>query len=304
MADHPFSVRLDTEVKDRLTALIEQSNSTAKEFVARLISTYEAAQVREGTATQIPELNSLKRFLSRIEEIYISMYNASRDRQDVDAERITQAQNEATQAKAAAHEVQEQATKAIDEANAKAEAAANELAAYKVEISDEIHELKQAVLKAMDDRDQSNRLAALAEKTATTAEAKANQLSDLAERAAEYKSELEQVIQQRNKLTAQHQRELDDLQQQVNQLRSELERKDEQMQENLTRAAERAEIDKERAVLAAQREYMDETGRLREALALAREERAALEVEMTKIQNRSSQQIQCDNNKNHPGNNA
>ena len=27
MADHPFSVRLDTEVKDRLTALIEQSNS-------------------------------------------------------------------------------------------------------------------------------------------------------------------------------------------------------------------------------------------------------------------------------------
>ena len=70
MADQPFSVRLETEVKDKLTALIEQSDSTAKEFVARLISAYEAAQVREGTTTQkIPELDSLKHFLARIEEV-------------------------------------------------------------------------------------------------------------------------------------------------------------------------------------------------------------------------------------------
>ena len=53
------------------------------------------------------------------------------------------------------------------------------------------------------------------------------------------------------------------------------------MQEALSRAA-RSEIDKERAVLAAKREAMDELGRLREALALAREEKAALEVELSK----------------------
>jgi len=302
MADQPFSVRLDNEVKDKLTALIEQSNSTAKDFVARLISTYETAQVREGTTTQIPELDSLKHFLSRIEEVYISMYNATRDRQDADAERITQAQDEATHAKAAAHEAQEQATRAIEVANAKAEAAVNELAVYKAEISDEMNELKQAVLKAMDDRDQSNRLAALAEKAATTAEAKVNELSDLADRATEYKRELDQAIQQRDQLTAQHQRELNALQQQVNQMQAELERKDVQMQENLTRTAERAEIDKERAVLAAQRDSMDETGRLREALALAREERAALEVELTKVQNKPPQQTQRKNPKNQPAN--
>ena len=52
----------------------------------------------------------------------------------------------------------------------------NELTAYKAEVSDEMHELKQAVLKAMEDRDQANRLAALAEKTATTAEAKVSVL--------------------------------------------------------------------------------------------------------------------------------
>ena len=279
MADQPFSVRLDTEVKNKLTSLIEHSNSTAKDFVARLLLTYEA-QVLEGTTTQIPELDSLKHFLSRIEKIYISMYSEARDRQDAYAERITQAQNETTQAKAAAHEAQK-------EANARAEAAVNELLAYKTEISDEMHDLKHAVLKAMDDRNQSNRLAALAEKAATTAEAKVNELSGLADRASEFKRELEQAIQQRDQLTAQHQIELDALQQQVNQLQAELERKDVQMQENLTRTAERAEIDKERAVLAAQLESMDETGRLREALSLSREERAAMEVELTKVQKNS-----------------
>ena len=47
-----------------------------------------------------------------------------------------------------------------------------------------------------------------------------------------------------------------------------------------------AEIDKDKAVLIEQREAMDKLGRLREALALAGEERAALEVELTEAQNR------------------
>jgi DNA-binding transcriptional regulator YiaG len=119
-----------------------------------------------------------------------------------------------------------------------------------------------------------------------------HELTDLANRATEYKRELEQAIQHRDHLTAQHQLELDALRQQINQLQAELVHKDAQMQENLTRITEIAEIEKERAILAVQRESMDEIGRLREALALAREERAALEVELTKLQNRPPQQTQ------------
>ncbi|ACV63894.1 hypothetical protein Dtox_3149 [Desulfofarcimen acetoxidans DSM 771] len=287
MADQPFSVRLETEVKDKLTALIEQSNTTAKEFVGRLISTYEAAKMHESTV-QVRELKQLRHFLSRIEEMYIAMYRAGQDRQEIDTLKITQAQDEATQAKAAVHEAQERAARAIEEANARAEAAVNESAAYKTQISDEMHELKQAVLKAIDDRDQANRLASLAEKTAADAEAKASELKDSAEHATEYKRELEQAVQQREQLIAQHQLEVNALQQHVNQLQAEIERKDSQMPEALSRAAERAEIDKEKAVLAAQREAMDEIGRLREALALAREERAVLEVELSKAKNISA----------------
>ena len=307
MADQPFSVRLETEVKDKLTSLIEQSDSTAKEFVARLISTYEAAQMRESTS-HVREFEQLRHFLTRIEEMYISMHKASQDRQEADGIRIAQAQDEATQAKATAHDAQEQAVNAIAVANARADAAVNELTIYKAEISDEMHELKQAVLKAIDDRDQANRLSALAEKAAASAEAKVSELTDLADRSADYKRELEQAVQQRDQLTASHQREIEALQQQVNQLQAELDRRETQIQEAISRAAERAEIDKERAVLVAQREAMDEIGRLREALALAREEKAAIEVELSKTQNEQAHkaqpksQRQRSNVKEQPGN--
>jgi len=52
----------------------------------------------------------------------------------------------------------------------------------------------------------------------------------------------------------------------------------EREQDAFSRATERVKMDKKRVVLSAQRESMDETGRLREVLALAREERVALEV--------------------------
>ena len=45
-----------------------------------------------------------------------------------------------------------------------------------------------------------------------------------------------------------------------------MERKDAQIQEALIRAAERAKIDKDKSVLTAQREAMDELGRLREGI--------------------------------------
>ena len=77
------------------------------------------------------------------------------------------------------------------------------------------------------------------------------------------------------------------------QLQADTERK----QEALSRAAERAELDKERIVLTAQRGAMDELGRLREALALAREEKATLDVELSKAQNRPQQQSNKPNNK-------
>ncbi len=52
------------------------------------------------------------------------------------------------------------------------------------------------------------------------------------------------------------------------------------MEDVLQRAAERAELEKEKAVLSTRSEAMAEIGRLREALAQAREEKAALKCRL------------------------
>ena len=51
--------------------------------------------------------------------MYVATYKAGQDRQEANILKIAQAQVEATQANATAHDAQEQATRAIEEANAK-----------------------------------------------------------------------------------------------------------------------------------------------------------------------------------------
>ncbi len=46
-ADATFSVRIDNETKDKLAELVEQSGLTAKDFLNRLVTTYETSRVRE-----------------------------------------------------------------------------------------------------------------------------------------------------------------------------------------------------------------------------------------------------------------
>ena len=63
-------------------------------------------------------------------------------------------------------------------------------------------------------------------------------------------------------------------------LHGEFQRSKEQSDTDIQRIQERAAIDQERAVLAAQREAMQEIGMLRDALAEAREEKALLKSEL------------------------
>ncbi|WP_006522756.1 hypothetical protein [Desulfoscipio gibsoniae] len=98
-ADATFSVRVDIETKDKLAELVEQSRLTAKEFLSRLVTTYETTLARESMA-ESKELENLRHHLARIEEIYISIVKGAQDRQEADAIRIKQALDDAQQAKA------------------------------------------------------------------------------------------------------------------------------------------------------------------------------------------------------------
>lgn len=86
-ADATFSVRIDSETKDKLADLVEQSGLTAKDFLSRLVTSYETSRAREAVA-ESKELENLRHHLDRVEEIYISIVKAAQDHREADAARI------------------------------------------------------------------------------------------------------------------------------------------------------------------------------------------------------------------------
>lgn len=276
----PFSAKIDAEIKEKLNNMAEQSGMTMKDFLSRLVGSYETAQERESMG-QVKEIENLRHHLARVEEIYVSIVKAAKDRQESDAERIAKAEAEAQMVKAEALDREKQAAMAIDSANERVHQADAEAALVREQANQEIAQLKEIVEREKEAREQSARLAALAEQAAAAAKTKAEQLADQASKADQYqkeKEELEKQLDQTKELLKQTQV----------QAKNNLDREITQSKDLLERTKERAEVEKEKAVLLAQREFMEEIGRLRESHAQCREEKAALEIKLSQLE----QQIQ------------
>lgn len=140
----------------------------------------------------------------------------------------------------------------------------------------ELADMKEALERAETAREQSSRLATLAEQVVAAAEAKAKVLEEQAAQAEKYRQERDVLA-----------RQLEQVEAAFETLKSkskvELENQVDRAKANLERATERAELEKEKAVLAAQREMMKEIEGVREALAISREEKAALEVKLVEM---------------------
>jgi DNA repair exonuclease SbcCD ATPase subunit len=281
MGDTVFSAKIDEGLKAKFEEMAQGAGTTQKDFFSRLISAYETAQVRESVAT-VKEIEQLSHHLDRVQEIFIGLVKESQDRQEADANMIARAEEDATRFKALAMDAQEQRQDATEQANAQVEAAHADAALARETAAREVQDAKDALARARDAQEQSAKLAALAEEAATAAKAKAADLENLAEQAGQYKQEADQVRRELEDLT----RRLEQAQEYLRNIQAEaktaLSAQVAKMDDTLQRAAERAEVEKERAVLAAQREGMNETGVLREALAKAREEKAALEVSLAR----------------------
>ena len=100
--------KIDSETRDRLQALIEQSGFPARDFLARLVGSYEACQV-QASIGQVKEIEALRHHLARGEEIYINFAKGAADRQEADALRITQAEEAIKEAKAAVMDAKKEA---------------------------------------------------------------------------------------------------------------------------------------------------------------------------------------------------
>jgi|GEM_PF-2816670 len=282
MADTTFSVRVDNETKDKLAELAEQSGLTAKDFLIRLVTTYESSQVRESMA-ESKELESLRHHLARVEEIYISLVKGAQDRQEFDAAKITQALEEAQQAKAQALDAQAQAEKVSREAGERINTAEAEAALAWENAHKEIQVMRETLARVEDAREQSSRLAALAEKAAADAEAKVESLKELAEESEAIRQELGKVKQEREQLERDLNKAQQELQDTVGLRDADVKAVGEEWEKRLQQALERAEFEKDKAVLDAQRQALAEMRELQDALAKCREEKATLEIEMAKL---------------------
>jgi chromosome segregation ATPase len=227
---------------------------------------------------QVKEIEQLSHHLARVQEIFIGLVKESQDRQEADANMIARTEEEATRFKALAMDAQEQRQYAIEQSGTQVEAAQADAALARETAAKGIQGAKEALARARDAQEQSAKLAALAEEAAAAAKVKAADLEALAEQAGQYKQEADQVRRESDDLTKQLEQAQASLLVVQEDAKAALAAQAAKMDDALQRAAERAEVEKERAVLAAQREGMNETSVLREALAVAREEKAALEV--------------------------
>ena len=286
-----FSSKMDADVREKLNSMAEQSGLTLKDFMGRLVVSYETAQERESMG-QVKELENLRHHLARVEEIYISIVKAAQDRQEADASRISDAEAEAQAAKAEAHEREKMAADAIDSANERAQRTESEAALIREQTNKELNEMKDALAREKEAREQSARHANLAEQAAYSAKEKAEALEGQAQKAEQFRQERD-ALQEDNKalgskvdqlqcLLEQTQMEAQKkLDAQAEQVKEKIERLNEQHNEAISRALEKAEVEKDKAVLIAQREFMKEIAGLRESLAQCREEKAQLEAQVT-----------------------
>jgi chromosome segregation ATPase len=80
MADEVFSVKIDNELKQELEQLAESSGQNKKEFMASLIASYQSRLLeKQSNEPEIPEISALNQHVRRIEEIYVSLAASRRD---------------------------------------------------------------------------------------------------------------------------------------------------------------------------------------------------------------------------------
>ena len=275
-----YSAKVDIEVKEALIREIEGSGKTAGEFLASLLTTYEVSKSRE-SLVEIREINQLKNHLARIEEIYIAM---AKSRQDGE-ERAERTANELLeQLKNMKGELVDTQAKAKEQVQAITDYANN----VKEEAERQIDESKKSVLAAFEARDQAQAAQAQAEKITSMSEEASTQLKEqiitLKETALTAQQSLvvvqQQLVEARD--TAQTDRQQTDvvvaeMKEQLSNSLAEIAA----LQARLTNERQQAELDRERAVLAAEREAVkerkalqDEIVKLRDSLAAEREARA------------------------------
>jgi len=267
MADEVFSVKMDTDLKQELEQLAEDSKQNKKDFMASLISTYKARLLEaQNIEPQIPELASLQQHVRRIEEIYISLAASRRDiiteagKQQVDLiTEITTLKTELLDTKKAAElaqaESQQQINSILSETQQKQE-----------EAEQKVTELIHRAATAEEAVSLTKDLLAAERKMRATAEAEAFAMTERLAAAEKAAAEAATVVNEVQAVADQLKTDLALATERANQCEKTVAELQSKHAAEIASLRERVELEKDKAVLAAEKASFERIKELQTAL--------------------------------------
>lgn len=270
-----YSVKINAEQRDLLQKKIAESELTAGNFLATMLSHYEAAQSRE-SLSDIRELNQLRNHLARIEEIYIGLAKSRKDVEESHDQSIKDLQEQLRVVKAQLVDTQTTAKTEVEAITKEMKELTEKTVKENQKKALELADLKEQKEKAEEGQRQAAKIANLTELTLGQVQ---EQTADLKASATENREKAEQAMKELDQKSI----ELNNTVQELTLLKNQLEKERENAKRSLEDQQHHSELDKQNAILLTQqasltkREHLqDEIVKLRDQLAGERERMAQL----------------------------
>ncbi|WP_378952606.1 hypothetical protein [Pelosinus sp. sgz500959] len=265
-----YSVKIDSEQRDLLQKKIAESEMTAGNFLAAMLTNYEATRSRE-SLSDIRELNQLKNHLARIEEIYIGLAKSRKDVEEDHTHDMAAVQEELVAVKAKLVDIQTAAKKEVEEITNQMKEISDKSVQDNQKNALELADLKEQKEMAEESQRQAVKIASLTEQTLKQTQ---ERMTELEANATLNRKKAEQAIMELD----QKNMELTNAIQEIISLKNQLEKERENTKRSLEDQQRHSELDKQNAILLAQQESLvkrenlqDEIVRLRDQLATERE---------------------------------
>lgn len=264
MADKTFGVKVSDELNEKVRNMIEASGDSAKEWFEKAVALAEINSIKQGATDYKQDLTELEMHTARIYELVSNMVQRSIYLKDEATRELTE---KLDQREAVIGEYQAKA-KAAEAAHKASVELLNEVTQEKEDQETAIHELRAT-------NDNNKSLIGEYKEKIDTLSGLVSKYQGYAEENSQLK---EQFAQETERLQSQHREAIiqnDDRQDEINRLTSELQstkvahetevaRLEEKSTDNLDRLAEKKDFEKERALLALERDYQSRMAKARE----------------------------------------
>lgn len=262
--DAVFSTRIDQEIKAEFLQMAEAAGISQKDYFAQMVQIAKQKTLEESDQGRPSKnLSTLRHSLAQIEKMYVSIETQAQTQAQADEEKLVAAKEEIISLRARAHEMEEIYTE-------KDRRIREEIADVRAETNrrvEEVEGINKTLSEKLQEAQEKGDTVRFLQQALDDSKAKINAMEATAAAANKLKEEKEMLVKEKAELD----RKLTEVKQEFK-----------HSSQNWELEKNSLNLDMEKAVLATQREAMEQIGQLREALAEARERIAQLEMGLVK----------------------